>query len=144
MSTVDELTELVKGLEGWLKIHGKQKFIEQLPFILERPSVIEKKLVWRGKKYYLGGSPAALEIFQLFCNSPQYRLKKEELIKLLYGETAHFSAQMRRSIEHNVVKRLSRARLLVKQMLSDEVDQKSWFYFDQDEGYWYLIKNRLF
>lgn len=144
MNAAAELSTLVKGIEKWIHVHGRDRLAEHLPLIADFPIFVEKYLVWRGRQYDLSISPTTLEICRIFHESPGHSLSKEELTKALFGETRAFSEQLRRAIDHNVVKRLSRARLLLRQILGEEGEGKKWFHYDQDAGRWMFLKVNIF
>ncbi len=144
MNAAAELSTLVKGIENWIHVHGRERLAEHLPLIADYPMIVEKYLVWRGRRYDLSVSPTTLEICKIFHESRGHSLSKEELTSALFGETRGFSEQLRRAIDHNVVKRLSRARLLLKQILGPDESSKKWFHYDQESSRWVFLKVNLF
>lgn len=104
--------------------------------------ILDEFLRWRGKQVRYSNTPSISKLFKLFGASPNFAMSKVELMEKIYGNTQGRSEQFLRAVNHNIVKRISRARKFMKNNFNELSDDVDWFFYDQREECWRLYQYR--
>lgn len=92
--------------------------------------------------------PFLLRLFYLFASTPLLELTKKDLIENLYHipvDTESMSVRRFASLSHNVVKLVSRGRILAKENFTDQNRNYSleWFPYSSETQSWSLYRVKL-
>ncbi len=85
--------------------------------------------------------PLCYRLFEAFAQSPGRGWSKAELMVEIYPVTKGMdcSDRMWRCLEHNLIKLLSRARLMAYRQLHNDLTI-DWFWFEPRVGKWFLFR----
>jgi hypothetical protein len=111
--------------------------------ILPRISVVDRRVLCNGRVLDLARRPTTLSLFQLFSVAPTQELSRDELLRSLYGDEIADRASPRylESLHGNVVKLVSRARILANAFLSQGPEAGiEWFVFNSERRSWRLYQ----
>jgi len=97
------------------------------------------------KNMNLCNQPLMRSLFEAFIESTSGRIGRDQLVKVIYGRDVYTISQRRRTSDyHNIVKLISRARLLAKAKLDNtELAEWDWFPFDSITEEWVFHRSRI-
>jgi hypothetical protein len=119
--------------------------------IINTPN-LDKKIVMKvtEKEFYinkisldLNNKKKILTIYRLFCNHPNQKLSRDDLIQKIYNISDYdtLSRRQKSCLNHNIVKLISRSRKLAAKRFSNILPFKiEWFPYNSEEKSWKLIK----
>jgi hypothetical protein len=95
------------------------------------------------KKLNLKRKVLVEKLFSIFLEAGGAGISKEEVLRKIYGDRQleNKSEQYNENLGHNVVKIISRARMMARRKLSGIwSDRVKWFVFDRKESRWYFYR----
>lgn len=121
----------------WMELYEKaQVFLQSI----DRHGMSLKKgvFVCSEKRLNLNSKSNALSLIAILFDCENKPTSKAELVRRLFGETRGFSRQLTTAIDHNLVKRISRTRLLLIKAFGSDV--YNWLPYDHESQSWCLFR----
>jgi hypothetical protein len=113
------------------------------PAILPRITVVDRRVLCNGRILDLARRPTTLSLFRLFCAAPRQEVSREDVLRELYGDEVADRASPRylESLHGNIVKLVSRARILASAFLSQGPERGiEWFVYSPERRSWRLYQ----
>lgn len=121
----------------WAEIYEKaQAFMQSID--RQGMSLEGGVFVCKDQKLNLRTKKNALELISILFDEDNKPVEKSSLLSKMFGETSGFSIQLSRAIEQNLVKRISRTRLLLIKAFGGTV--YDWLPYQHDTQSWSLFK----
>jgi hypothetical protein len=113
--------------------------------LIEKSQVIcdQKELdVWfNNHRLNLGTHKKIFKLFQVFAESRSQELSRSDLIRRVYLEEGRqYSPRYLSSLDHNIIKLISRARKLAVKSLGVNNTHLRWFHYDLGAKKWTLVR----
>lgn len=108
-------------------------------------AIADKRVICDGASLDLSASEMTLRVFQAFIDSASGRLNRGDLVKFVYGirDFDQLSQRRRDSLNHSIVKLVSRARRMADRTLNAGLEHPNdWFIYDSQSGYWKMLRPR--
>jgi hypothetical protein len=111
-----------------------------LPSLISiRPDL--KLISYREQVLDLSNYPLSIRLFSAFAEVGSSVIFRDELIKRVYGiDQNACSERLKRSLRHNLVKLISRARQLISEHFDQHANALRWFVFDRSTQRYFLVQ----